>query len=406
LLSEALQEQSRWIESLQYLDQIQPLSDPGVVDTAFILKTKAQRRLGLVDLKDLGALPGRLLGFIRAKPDASTTIQAAVEAASILETLRSNSVVPEIQECLAQLKSEGLGLDDTAHLLLAKSMLHYQMRNLPASLQSAREAIDLLEGNNHPSSVLAMLQNGLGAILTKQGFYADSVREYLKCYNTSYRIGHDRIWVQASANLSLSFMRLGEYHQAIIWGERSLSDALALVNMGCGFQGAEGSVFSYAMTGTKLDRAEELILQTRNDLTSHAPFGVAQAWALYSADAYAMMGRTQEAEEEGRRGTEGVNDRLWMDFYAGSYARWVARLSLSKSDRSDDYKRLKYLQNHLSSYDALDQAEILNAKCWLDSYAGGMRIMEVDAMRKCLGALPQAVSEQLKRMRMLDFLSD
>jgi tetratricopeptide (TPR) repeat protein len=402
LLSEALQEQSRWMESLLHIEQIESTSDPRVSQAAFVLTTKAQRRLGLIDIKELSRLPARLLGFMRSRPDPLNTIRAAVEAASIIESIRCNSLAPDILECLSSIDPEQLGLDDSAHLLLAKSMLHYQMKNLSASLECARQSIELLEKHNHPNSVLAMLQNGIGAILAKQGLYAESVPEYMKCYHTSSRVGNDRIYAQASGNLSLSFMRLGEYQNAITWGERSLSDSSALTNLGFGFQAAEGTVFSYAITKTNLVRAEELISRVWAQLAD-APLGLSQAWSLYSADAYALMGRARVANEEGRRGTEGINNELRMDFYAGPYARWIARTCLSDADCTRARHKLHSLLMRLEAYDAQDQAEILNAKCWLDGHNGGAAAEEIDLMWKHLTALPRAVTEQLRLMGMLDF---
>ena len=403
LLSEALQEQSRWMESLNYLDQLETDSSVQVLPAAFVLKTRAHRRLGVFDVKELTAVPARLLEFIRSATDPVSSIQAAVEAASILETLRCNSVVPAIQECLSELQLDKLEVDDAANLLLAQSMLHYQMKDFTASLACAREAIGLLERNDHQNSVLAMLQNGLGAIFTKQGLYEESVPEYLKCYHTSTRVGNDRIYVQASANLSLSLMRMGEYEKAITWGERSLTNSVALLNMGYGFQGAEGSVFSYAMTSTNLSRAEQLIVQTRADLEAHAPLGVSRAWALYSADAYAMMGKVREAEEEARRGINCADDHIHMDFCSGPYARWIARISLLTGNAIEAMRGIDFLLRELRMYDALDQAEILNAKCWLQSRSEGLAGGDFHLMLGHLERLPRAVTEQLNRMGMLDF---
>jgi tetratricopeptide (TPR) repeat protein len=393
------------MESLEYVEQLHSSAQPSFHQAAFVLKVRAQRRLGFLDLGELSLLPAKLLEFIRSKPKAISCIRAAAEAASILETLRCASVAPAMQQCLSEVALDELEVDDTAHLLLAKAMFHYQMRNFDSSLDCAHEAVDLLEKHNHPNSVLAMLQNGCGAILARQGLYGKSIPEYLKCYQTSSRIGNDRIYVQASANLSLSYMRLGEYEEAITWGERSLSDSSALVNLGFGFQGAEGSVFSYAMTGTRLARADELILRIRNDLAAHAPAGISQAWMLYSADAYALMGNRSQAEWCGCRGIEATDNSMHLDFCAGPYARWLVRTSLTKADRKAAHEKLQYLIDRLQAYDALDQADILNARCWLISRDHAVPAEELEAMWKCMAKLPDAVGDQLRRMGMLDFVT-
>jgi DNA-binding SARP family transcriptional activator/type II secretory pathway predicted ATPase ExeA/tetratricopeptide (TPR) repeat protein len=400
LLAEALQEQSRWIESLECLEQVAPCPGRGAVDLAFVLRTKAQRRLGYIHLPELTELPARLLALIGSTVDKSSKIRAAVEAASILETIRSSAPAPEILQGLSSLEHECLEPNDRVHLLLAKSMLLYHVKNFTSSLKCIQEAIHLLETNNSLNSVLAMLQNGVGSILTRQGFYRESIPHYLKCYETACRVGNDKVYVQASANLSLSFMRLGEYEDAIVWGERSLVDHAAL---GFGFQGAEGAVLSYAMSGKNTGRAEELIVQVAEELANRAPLGISQAWALYSADGYSMMGKKREAEEAGRRATEGYNGQLHMNFCAGPYARWVARSGISQAKLKGASDRIDSLMLGLESYDVIDQADVINARCWLDSRAQRVPDWQIEQMLQNLGNLPRAVTDQLRRMGMLDF---
>jgi DNA-binding SARP family transcriptional activator/type II secretory pathway predicted ATPase ExeA len=403
LLAEALQEQSKWEESLHSLDQIDLTLQSRSADHAVVLKTKARRRLGYISSGELSELPARLLTFIRSPADRASRIRAAVEVASLIETLRSSTLVPSILEALAFLDEAGLEVEDFAHLLLAKAMLFYSINSFSSSLEYIHEAIEILEARNTPNSVLAMLQNGLGAILTKQGAYEQSISAYKNCYETASRVGNDRIYVQASANLALSLMRIGDYENAIVWGERALADNPALLNLGFGFQGSQGAALSYAMLGSTA-RAEEIIRRAREKLAQHGSSGVSQAWALYSADAYAMMSMSHEAEVEGHRATTGANATLHMDFCAGPYARWVARSARSKIEQVCAYRKLDSLLSALDKYDAIDQADIINARCWLDSRAGQPLDQQVEAMLGHLARLPKAISDQLRRMGMLEFV--
>jgi tetratricopeptide (TPR) repeat protein len=401
LLSEALQEQSRWNDSLEYLDRIEPDSDQYSVH-AFLLKSRARRRLGFLDMAEHSALLEQLLTVMRSEARPVNIIRAAVEGASVLETIRCNSLAPFMLQCLSSADTVQLGLDDAGRLLLAKSMLLYQAKELVCSLDCARKGVDLLEKNNHPSSLLAMLQNGIGAILSKQGMYEQSIPEYLRCYETATRIGNDLIYAQASANLSLSFMRIGDYDKAISWGEVSLRNSKVLVNFGFAFQGAQAALLAYAMTGRNRNRAEELILETRTELARRAPPGVSQAWALSTADAYSIMGAVSEAEEEAIRGLQ--LEALPLDFCAGPYARWLVKTSETVEARTAASERLTQLIEVLSTYDALDQAEILNAKCWLNNTEHRVVVKDLEAMLEHLNALPPAISQQLVRMGMLAFM--
>jgi tetratricopeptide (TPR) repeat protein len=246
-----------------------------------------------------------------------------------------------------------------------------------------------------------MLQHGIGSIHAKQGSYEAAIPAYLNCYETAYRIGNDRLYLQASANLSLSFMRSGEYDSAVEWAERTLAVDAIDITPGFHVQAAESAVLSYAMMG-KDAQAVEMIHKRREEFANWGSIGISQAWALYSADSYAMLGRISEALQEGRRGTEGTNSQLHMDFCAGPYARWLARTGEYGLMTKATQERLDVLVLNLESYDVMDQADILNARCWLSSRDGQPLPRDVDGMLKRLNALPRAVRDQLRRMGMLD----
>ena len=58
---------------------------------------------------------------------------------------------------------------------------------------------------------------------------------------------------------------------------------------------------------------------------------------------------------------------------------------------------------NLETYDALDRAEIINAKAWLNAKSGRASSGEIHEGLRYLRLLPPAVSDQLTRMGMLDF---
>ena len=158
----------------------------------------------------------------------------------------------------------------------------------------------------------------------------------------------------------------------------------------------------------KAERVEELINQTVEHISTVRSVGLGQAWALYAADAYMILGKTLEAEKQGLWATTGINSRLHMEFCVGSYARWLARTAayLIAGDADQVHQQLKGLCLNLGQYDALDQAEILNARCWLYSRGPGMAWDLAKQMNKHLDALPSPIREQWKRMGMLDWVAE
>jgi hypothetical protein len=167
------------------------------------------------------------------------------------------------------------------------------------------------------------------------------------------------------------------------------------------FQAAQIAVVSSGMTGRN-GRVEELIRLQRSALIGYGSAELSQAWHLYSADGYAIIGMIAEALKEGDSGTSGVNQQIHSDSYVGPYARWIARASHAHADVRGGHTRLDRLLDRLCSFDALDRAEVLNAKVWLESREGFVSPTVVQKMNFELDNLPSAVRDQLRRMGMLD----
>ena len=129
LLAEALQEQSNWQKSLEVLDEIGEDDGPSAGDLAFVLRTKARRRLGFIASSELDNLPLRLLSFVESTADRTSRIRAAVEAASILNTgFARPMVVAQLLQALASMNRGILQPEDRVHILLARSMLLYRCK--------------------------------------------------------------------------------------------------------------------------------------------------------------------------------------------------------------------------------------------------------------------------------------
>jgi tetratricopeptide (TPR) repeat protein len=260
----------------------------------------------------------------------------------------------------------------------------------------------LFQKRNSVNSVLAMLQNGIGAISSRQGQYEDSVKAYQQAYQTASRVGNDRLSAQARANLALSFTRLGRYDQAVDWAEQALAFNLVDAAMAPHLLAAESAVLSYAMRGNS-PKMEELIQKRKEEFSRVRSPGPSQGWGLYSADGYAMIGEWNKAQEEGTRATTGANSLMHMESYVGPYARWVARTSQLFGKVESGRATIRCLIENLPYYDAIDRAEILNAQIWLESRQGNAHPAQIAQMTSELRSLPLAVGDQLRRMGMLDF---
>jgi tetratricopeptide (TPR) repeat protein len=302
---------------------------------------------------------------------------------------------------LSLLKAEELQEDDQIQLLLAKSMLFYNIDDFEASLCCIHAATRILEERNTPNSALAMLYNGLGAIHAKQGAYESSIPAYLKCFQTAYRVGNDSICQQASANLALSWSRIGNYDEAI----KRADEALSWNSQGASwarFLASKTSVLAYAMLNNPT-KAEEMLQFGAEEVARFGSPAISQDWGVYAADGLMLLGQVKAAEEVGWESTTGSNSSLHRYSCVGAYARWIARSCLARGRTRVAHERLEALLLKLGTFDALDQAEVMNAKCWLDSRTGRVTHMYVELMHRHLRNLPEAVVDQLRRLGMLDF---
>jgi hypothetical protein len=299
--------------------------------------------------------------------------------------------------------SRGLETDDSVRLLLGKAMILYALRDFPSSLILINEAIAMLEKEQTFNSVLAMLYNGLGAILSKQGDYNDSVPAYIASSDTALRVGHDRLYLQANANLALSWTRLGEYQMAVPAAQKALDVKFAAAPL-FHFPASQSAIRSHAMLGQQ-SQAEQLTSQWLDAHSTFSSTGTLQAWRLYLADAYAFTGKLQEAQETGWRATLGGDNEVPSDFCVGPYARWLAQSSCSGNVTSAGYEILNRLLARIGDFDLIDRVEILDARCWLDRKTNASSPNElVPLLIQQLNHMPTAVGEQLRRMGMLDFL--
>jgi tetratricopeptide (TPR) repeat protein len=340
--------------------------------------------------------------FIDSCSDRPSQIRAAVEAASILDTSNQAHLAPLILERIYSLNHAGLEEDDEARLLLAKSMLFYAANRLTSSMNCVNEAIATLEPRKTPNSALAMFYQGLGAIRTKQGAYRGSVSAYLRCFETAMRVGNDGIAIQACANVALSFARLGEYMTSLEWGRKALECSDKDRRGYYCLPAAISTVLSYAMLGRQQE-AEAALRDATETFGTFGSSGRAQAWALHTADVYAMLGKWEQAHCEGLRATSGVNDNVHMTRYAGPYARWVARTTVRTENARAGEEKLNNLLAKLDTLDVIDRAEVVNAKTWLDAKNGSSRMDALQQMRDHLRELPSAIEDQLAQIGMLDF---
>jgi DNA-binding SARP family transcriptional activator/tetratricopeptide (TPR) repeat protein len=399
LLVIALQEQSRWQESLGVLNQLSSTLESQSKDLAFVLETTARRRSKQHKEEELTGIINQLIQFVNTSSDDRTLTNAAVEAASILEIIRSSQLAGQLLKAISARSEVNLEPEDRARLLLARAMAHYRVEDYEECICDITSGIDVLGKAGIVNSILATLQTGLGAVLMFQGRYTEALKCLREAWETAKRIGNDWTNSTITANLALTHCRLGNYEAALSFSEESAKN-----NEISPPAASQAAVIAHAMLG-HTNKVNDLVPLYATALRTHRPNGFWQAWDLYSADSYLILGRTQDAEETARRALALSTDGPILSFYIGPYARWRARLGYIDGKVFPTLDVLHNLSKGFAECHALDQVEIIVGLAWLEHKATG-RVQEerTRVVQERLDSLPAGVTQQLRQMGMLDWL--
>jgi tetratricopeptide (TPR) repeat protein len=236
------------------------------------------------------------------------------------------------------------------------------------------------------------------------GQYLSGVRHFEKAREMTVRLGNDTLRARFTAGLSLAYGRLGNYDKQLQYSQETLSlylpqfvDYHQLLATYCG---GLASIFLGLQTN-----ARQLISGVNVRIPESLPAWAFQAWHLYSADLYMLLGDHDESRKMGHYGTTGTNASPHVPNFAGIFCRWKARLASADDEVKDTFRVINSFVRDLSNYDALDRAEILASMVQLKKRRG-VDCGEAEAiLLKQLSTLPTAVTDQLCRLG-LSFLSN
>jgi tetratricopeptide (TPR) repeat protein len=402
LLSEILQEQGRWADSLQ------------------LLETEMQRDLSLDSTwVRILSLTARFHIYGRTPPETVEDIQflneviksagenplriaAADLTATLVGMLRDEVRARQSLEAIGSISLAELTPSELSKLSLAKARLAFHLHDKDATLRQIEIALPQIDSTQELSATAAQLRSGLGSLSCMDGQYLNAVRHLERARGIAVRLGNDTLMAWFSANLALAYGRLGNYERQLHYSEESLSVRPAQVldynELLATYCGAIANIF------LGLDsKARHLISRGRlRNTESLAPWAL-QAWNLYSADVHLLLGEELEANRIGLFWTTGSNSEPHGLNFVGIFCRWKARLATTDQDIEAATATTKPFLDDLTRHDALDRAEILASMALLMKKRGRTS-SEIDALlRKQLEALPSAVAHQLQRLGICSF---
>jgi DNA-binding SARP family transcriptional activator/tetratricopeptide (TPR) repeat protein/type II secretory pathway predicted ATPase ExeA len=394
LLIEALQEQGRWLESLDLLRQSSLDHNPLVMVLSFL----AECRSTFLCVEDLRSKITQILNVIHSSHDVSVRIKASTVGTVLVNMIRDQEAARDLLSCVESIPLASLTMEDSASIANSKTRLIYistdRAPDFPQIVAIAAE----LQRKRYVNSTMGSLHSGIGMIACCRGRYAEAKSDFLQAHDIYVSLGNEISCAHQAAQIALCCFRLGEYSDAIEW---SLS---ALSNIGQEFEGymeCQGRLYSgasYALLGDSV-KALEAIQHLDLRMAPSAPSWTRQAWGLHKADVLLLLGRLSEAVDVALTAIGPGCAVLHSAFFAGPFARWIALTSRVLGRTSEVELQLAAMLEQLDRYDAIDQVEILCAGRILP------RLRASDfhkaLIENRLTQLPAAVAEQLTRLRML-----
>ena len=402
LLGDILQEQGRWMESLSLVDSEAQRGQDFNQDWLTVLTINSQCHLGPFTAEETTEKINALVQVISESGRTATQIAAALTATTLGSNLRDKWPAKLVLASLPSISRRHLSQEDLCRLSLVKARLMYQMQDSAASLREIEGALATLDLAKAINTASAHFQLGLGCISCKAGEYTKSCSHLEDAYAIAVRLGNDTLRSEIAVNLSLGHGRLGNYDNQLRLANETLSISAGLISnfhvVLAAYCGAVASIFRADMT-----RARAFMSEVNTRVGCVLPQWGLQAWDLYRADLHFLLGDKEESRTAALSATAGPNSRLHSSSFAGAYCRWIAMLPRTPGSFEIALEIVRSFAVELSSYDALDKAEILASLAFLQRRVGDSTTMDTDhVLISHLKDLPPAVSDYLARLQILE----
>jgi tetratricopeptide (TPR) repeat protein len=401
LLADILQEQGRWLDSLDFLEAQSRNENVARSGWIAVLTLWAKAQLYSLSTEDTREGLLRLRATITENGPPSLRIAAARTAAMLVAETRDQSSARFVLDSLGSIPIGTLIAEDRSKLALAKAMLMYHLHDSASSLQEIEAETSSLGTAEPVTTTAARFQLGLGTMSCGEGNYSKALIYLENAHKIAGRLGNDPLRAVVAANLALAHGRLGHYQKQFTWAEENLSlkrgDFATYNELLAAYCAAAASISMGQPT-----RATEFLTTANARISGGLPNWALQAWNLYSADLYLLLGDREKAELAGLSATRGYNATLHARGFAGIFSRWTATLATTPHAMQSALEAIEKLAVHLNLYDALDRAEILASLLFLRRKAGKL-IQELESLLYAqLKALPHAVTGEMRRLQILD----
>jgi tetratricopeptide (TPR) repeat protein len=397
LLAEALQEQGRWRESIDYLNALAASKTTELDWRAVVLKAVARLNLGASLAQETRAELPLLTTILRESADGRTRVAAARVAAHFASADRDSSAAERLLPLVSKISSEDLDEDALGQLALTRGMLLWLTGRPNDSYDEVQSAVEALRRKGTGNIVAVQLAIGLGSLRMHQGRYSEALVHYHLALEMAARLGNDTLLAAVFGNLAICHGRLGNPIEQL----RYSMDAPKPWGAEFGGFVEVQLTYSLALSLILLNRSDEAIASIAHldrRLQGALPAWIAQAWLLWKADLLLCAGRTSDAQEAAKEAVFGFGTKLHSPAFAGPFARWLCHLTDLGLDPATSLGVMESLLAGVGTYDALDEVEVMCAALRSDAVHVDERERLESAIEERLSKMPQDVINHLRRL--------
>jgi tetratricopeptide (TPR) repeat protein len=396
LLTEALQEQGRWRDSLDYCEGLTGMIDAGRSEEATALAALAKCYLGSSISEELLGLLPTLKHIMKTCPHVLSRVRAARAAAHGISLFRNRNLALELLSLLDEIPTEDLDIDAKAQVRLARALFLYQAGAIDASFVEATQGLEELRRCGAANSVAVQFQLGLGVTSSLMGRYDEAATYYERGTRMASLLGNDSAIHRIAGNLALAYVRLGKFEDQLKCAEQTPRLFESGFADWSDIQLAYAVALAHGVNG-RVTKMREVISDLEARLPPHISATIRQRWLLWKADVLLIAGLKDEALDTGTRAVRGYDMKLESNGFAGVFARWTAMTSLGDAYESVAEKVLTELEHRVEEFDAIDQLEILCANAY---FHPGSSARYADRIAEKARRLPPATAMLLRRLGM------
>jgi tetratricopeptide (TPR) repeat protein len=363
------------------------------------LEARALQSLGSHFVAEAQARVPQLLSIVREPANHRAKVLAAQSLAYLAADVRDQALANAVLQDLEG-RLDGFNDEDVRNQWsLARVILLKLTGRAAQSEDLVRETIDTLKRNGTTNLVTIRLLAALGMLNTCEGRYDDAIASFVHCHRLASRAGIETIVASMAGNIALSYGRLGDYKLQLEWATRAPNAWGADFGGFVEVQIAYSKGMSHGMQGHTGD-VEEVIsaLESRMELT--LPPWIEQAWHLWKADLFTLIGRKAEAFSTARLGVTRFGGLPLSNSLIGAFDRWLAATAQPGQERAQARQLIETHLGKLAEFDTVDQVEILCAALQA-AETGVERIRAEGALRDRMRHAAPGLASLLTRLQFI-----